>query len=178
MVNRSIKNLLTVAAIVVPFFVFSSASADVIGQIETFNTNEPFDNFDRKSMSATLRHVGGNGYFYVDDKFWDSLNFNGKNLISDGIMKLSDEFDNNIYPKETSFWGQEPKPGIDNDNRVVILLEELKSGHGGYFSTINGYSKSDDPKSNAREMSVVSADAAADPHAKIFRHIGPPHPSW
>ena len=96
------------------------------------------------------------------------LNFAGKEKILDGIAKLSDEFDSSLYPKETSFWGQEPKPGIDGDNRVVILLEELKPGHGGYFSTSNGYPKSDDPRSNEREMIIVSADGVLGPYAKIF----------
>ena len=155
-------------AALVPFFMFSVAFADTLGQAQTFNTNETFDGFDRKSASATLRHVGGNAYFYVDNKFWDSLNFIGKDKILSGIVELSNEFDNNMYPKETSFWGQEPKPGVDGDDRVVILLEELKSGHGGYFSTSNGYPKSDDPKSNEREMIIINADAVLGPYAKIF----------
>lgn len=166
--KRIISRLLALAAIIMPFFIFSYASADILGQSEIFNTNETFDNFDRTSVSATLRYVGSNAYFYVDDKFWNSLNFVGKNRVSDGIANLSNEFDYNIYPKETSFWGQEPRPGIDGDNRMVILLEELKQGNGGYFSTANGFSKSVDPESNEREMVVISADAVAGQYAKIF----------
>lgn len=156
------------AVLIVPFFVFSVVSADVLGQNEVFNTNKTFDNFNRTSLLATLRYIGGNAYFYVDDKFWDSLNFLGKSRISDGMQELSSEFDNSIYPKETSFWGQEPKPGVDGDNRAVILLEELKQGNGGYFSTANGLSKSVDPESNEKEMVIVSADSVVGQYAKIF----------
>ena len=157
------------AAFILPFLIFTNiVFANTLDQTQNFNVNETFDNFSRRSLTATLRHIGANAYFYVDDKFWDSLNPNGKNIVSNGMAKLSDEFDNTIYPRETLFWGQEPKPGIDGDNRIVILLEELKQGHGGYFSTSNGYSRSTAPESNEIEMIVIGADSVADQYAKTF----------
>jgi len=154
--------------LIMPLFVYSQAYADVIGQNQVFKTNETFDKFIRKSMSATLRHIGGNAYFYVDDDYWGNLNvFERQELLLD-VDQLSSEFDINIYPTETSFWGQEPKPGIDGDNRITILLEQLKSGNGGYFSTSNGYSKESAPDSNEREMVVISAESVSSPYTKIF----------
>lgn len=169
MIKNKIKfPVILFAVLIVPLFVFSYVSADVLGQNQAFNTNEGFDVSDRKSVSATLRHIGGDAYFYVDDQFWSSLNFAGRNRVADGMAELSNEFDNVIYPSQTAFWGQEPKPGIDGDNRIVIFLEELKTGNGGYFSTANGFSKSVDPDSNEREMIIVSADAVSGQYAKIF----------
>lgn len=187
-----LKASLVLAAIILPFFVFSFpgegpmrsprgthaklglgswvsvASADVLGQNQIFNTSEIFDKFARRTISSTLRHIGENAYFYTDDEYWDTLSFADKNDILAGIERLSSEFDANIYPKETSFWGQEPRPGVDGDNRMVILLEQLKSGHGGYFSTSNGYPKNIDPESNAREMIVLNIEAADGPYVKMF----------
>lgn len=178
--RTAVKIILIMAVLFVPFFVFlvigdgsargwvSIASADTLGQNQFFNVNDTFDKFSRKSMTATLRHIGGNAYLYIDDKFWDSLNLVGRDAVLDGIVNLSNEFDSNIYPKETLFWGQEPKPGIDGDSRITILLEELKVGHGGYFNTANGFSKSVDPESNERELIVLSVDSITGQYPSMF----------
>lgn len=150
------------------FFIAGFASADTEGQSQTFNTNETFDKLTRKSVAATLRHISENAYFYVEDSYWNTLNFTDQNILLSGIKTLANDFDVNIYAKETSFWGQEPKPGVDNDNHIVILLEQLKQNHGGYFSTSNGFPKSTAPESNEREMIVVDADSTAGPYAKVF----------
>ncbi len=151
-----------------PFFVFSSVSADVQGQNVNFLVNKDFDKFGRSSMFATLHYVGGNAYFYVDDGYWNNINaFERQDLLSD-IERLASEFDTNIYPTETSFWGQEPKPGVDGDNRMTILLEQLKQGHGGYFSTSKGDSKDSGSETREREMIVVSIDSVGSSYEKIF----------
>jgi len=165
---RTIKNLFIAAAIIAPFFVFSSVSADVQGQNVNFTVSKEFDKFGRSSISATLRQIGGNAYFYVDNNYWDSLNTIGRQELLSGVSQLSSEFDTNIYPKETSFWGQEPKPGVDGDNRMTVLLEQLKSGNGGYFSTSNGYPKTLALDSNEREMVVVNIESVSSPYIKNF----------
>src|SRR3989344_2022250 len=166
--NKSLKTLLIIAAIIMPFFMFSSAFADAQGQNVSFSVNEGFDKLGRSSMTATLRHISENAYFYVDDDYWNTLGFSGRQNLMSGISELASDFDATIYPTETSFWGQEPKPGVDGDNRITILLEQLKSGNGGYFSTSNGYSKTLAPDSNEREMIVVSADSIGGSYEKIF----------
>lgn len=165
---RITKIFFIVTATITPFFFFSVALADMQGQGQIFNVNETFDKLSRKSMSATLQYIGENAYYYVDDGYWSTLGFIEREDLLSGLKQFSFDLDNNIYPKETSFWGQEPKPGIDGDNRITILLEQLKAGHGGYFSTTNGYSKQVDPKSNEREMIVVSVEAVPGTYAKIF----------
>ena len=156
------------AVLIVPFFVFSSAFADTFGQNVSFSVNEGFDKFDRSSMTATLRHIGENAYFYVDDGYWNDIRTSERNNLLTGIQQLAIEFDTNMYPTETSFWGQEAKPGVDGDNRITILLEQLKSGTGGYFSTSNGYPKTLVSGSNEREMVVISVESVSSPHTKVF----------
>ena len=166
--NRKIFQVVILCAAVAPFFMFSVATADVQGQNVNFVVNNDFDKFGRSSMSATLRHTGGNAYFYADDDYWGNLDVFERQELLSGIERLSSEFDLNIYPAETSFWGQEARPGVDGDNRITILLEQLKSGNGGYFSTSNGYSKKIAPESNEREMIVISAGSITGPYAKLF----------
>jgi len=146
--------------LLVSFFIFASnASADSVGDIRNFFVNSKYDQFSRTSLSATLRNVSNNAYFYVEDRYWDNLNSNQRTSLNNSISVLGQEFDDNIYPKETQFWGAEPNPGIDNDPKVTIVLEDLVSGNGGYFDTSNEYPKKIAGSSNEREMIFVSVQA-------------------
>ena len=161
--------VLIIAALFPAFFVFPShVSADSIGQTQTFIVSQKYDQFGRTTLDATLRSISGHAYFYVDDRYWNSLIPNDKNSLTDGISALGQEFDGNIYPKETQFWGSEPNPGIDGDPRITILLEYLISGNGGYFNTSNLFPKKISDDSNEREMVFINAQAANSSFAKVF----------
>lgn len=164
---RLIKlRILIVVALLMPFFVLSDVSADTLGQNQIFNVNSKYDQFSRTSISTTLRNLSNHAYFYVEDRYWDNLNPNQKDSLNGIISTLGQEFDNNIYPKETQFWGSEPNPGIDGDSRITIVLEDLVSGNGGYFDSSSGYPKRIVSNSNEREMIFVSVDAGS--FAKVF----------
>jgi hypothetical protein len=76
------------------------------------------------------------------------------------LSGLQTEFDTNIYPADTSNFGSEPNPGIDNDPLITILLLNIKDGLSGagssyvagYFDQGNEYPLSANPYSNRREM--------------------------
>ena len=144
-----------------PFFVFSHASADTLGQTQVFNVNSKYDQFSRTSISTTLRNVSNHAYFYVEDKYWDNLSSSQRDSFNNIVSTLSQEFDNNIYLKETQFWGSELNPGIDGDPKITIVLEDLVSGNGGYFDSSNQYSKNIVSNSNEREMIFVNVDAGS-----------------
>ena len=66
---------------------------------------------------------------------------------------------NDIYPSDTSNFGSEPNPGIDNDPMITILLLNIRDGFNGsgsftagYFDPGNEYPLSAYPYSNQREM--------------------------
>ena len=153
-------------AFLMPFFVFLDVSADTIGQTRIFNVNSKYDQFSRTSIGTTLMNVSNRAYFYVEDRYWNNLNPSQKTYLNDSISVLAREFDDNIYPKETQFWGAEPNPGIDNDSKITIVLEDLVSGNGGYFDTSNEYPKNIATDSNEREMIFLSVRAGD--FAKIF----------
>src|SRR3989344_5960103 len=129
--------ILVIVALLMPFFVFSDVRADTIGQTQIFNVNSKYDQFSRTSLLATLRNVSDHAYFYVEDRYWDNLNPNQRSFLGNNIAILSKEFEDNIYPKETGFWGTEPNLGIDGDPKITILFEDLVSGNGGYFDSSN-----------------------------------------
>jgi len=142
------------------FFSASFAFADNIGDQKTFFVNSRYDEFSRTVISATLRNVSNNAYFYIDDRYWAGLNRLEKNMFAANIHELGRQFDDNIYPKETQFFGSEPNPGIDNDSRITVLIEDLKRGNGGYFETANLHPKKLVSESNEREMVAISAEMA------------------
>lgn len=150
------------------FLVSAPAHADTLGQQETFRVDSDFDRDGRTSLTATLRHVGDHAYFYVDDSVWAGFTPSGRALFTDDLKELAAAFDADIWPRERDLFGFEPDPGIDDDSRVVILLEALRKGNGGYFDATNVYSKTDFPDSNEREMIVVNAEAMASGYAKPF----------
>ena len=158
--KRYHKSLILAGILLVSFFISSSnVLADSIGEVKNFNVNSKYDQFGRTSIGATLRNISDHAYFYVEDRYWDNLNFNQKTSLNNSISVLSQEFDNNIYPKETQFWGSEPNPGIDNDPKITIVLEDLVYGNGGYFDSSHQYPKRIVGDSNEREMIFVSVSA-------------------
>ena len=117
--NRFLSIFFVVVLVVlIPHF----SRADTLGQKEYFFVDSGFDKYSRNQLSATLRHISGKLYFYVDDSYWNSLDTMHQDSFTNSIVSLGQEFDNNIYSKETQFWGAEPNPGIDGDSRITIVL--------------------------------------------------------
>lgn len=134
----------------------AQARADVLGQNQAFFIDKNYDSRGNTNLSATLRFSSNRAYFYVENNYWDNLAQDARDRISNKINLLEQEFDNRIYPMETSFFGSEPNPGIDNDPRLTILLTPLRENVGGYFDTTNEYIQKDTPDSNQREMLYVN----------------------
>lgn len=164
------KKTLLIAFVVATFGLVGPhvASADTLGQNVTFNVNGSYDATGAQVITATLRSVGTNAYFYVDDREWASMSANEQSNYLNQLDQLDAQFDSVIWPRETSFWGFPAIPGVDNDPRITVLLEQLTPGSGGYYDTINGYTKARAPESNAREMVVVSSVSVANGNAKTY----------
>lgn len=170
-IPKSKHLLIALTGVLLLTFVFSSSQAvlaDTLGQKTVFNVNSSYDRFARESVSATLQHVGTNAYFYVEDAYYDALSPQAKSNFISQVQSLANEFDSIIYPKITGFFGSEPNPGVDNDPHITVLLENLKSGTGGYYETVNQYSKNNDPDSNEREMITISSSAVLSGNASVF----------
>ena len=128
------------------------ALADSLGDAKSFSVDPTYDSSGRVSVSATLRSVGANAYFYVENAWWSRLTFAQQNSLAVALSGLSVEFDNVIYPRMIAVYGSEWKPGIDNDNRMTILVTEIVEDAGGYFKLDDEYFKSQRANSNEREM--------------------------
>lgn len=80
-------------------------------------------------------------------------------------------FDTIIYSKETSVFGSEWKPGIDNDPRVYILFVPLKDNIAGYFNSIDEYSRKQFENSNQHEMIYLNQDILQFPQGRINAYL-------
>lgn len=134
----------------------------------SFYVNRNYDAYTRQSLQVTLIKTTTNLYFYVENNWWNSQNQTQKDAILSDLDSLSDEFNNNIYPKLTSVFGNEWKPGIDYDNRITVLFHEMKSNITGYFRSGDEYAKLQDPSSNEREMVYLSIGQIESPKLKEF----------
>ncbi|MBF0544208.1 MAG: hypothetical protein HQM08_07235 [Candidatus Riflebacteria bacterium] len=103
-----------------------------------------------EKVTAVLRKIGKNCYIYVEK---------GQQVEDSTLDAIAQKFDDVIYAKDTTNFGSEPKPGVDGDDRITLLMMDIKDGWepgkgyvGGYFFPFNEYSTKEFPQSNEREM--------------------------
>jgi len=162
--KNAIKILLFLFFLIYPFFCF----ADSVGQIKNFLIDSSYDFYGRTKILATLEKVSQNAYFYLEDEWFKNLSEDEKEKIKESLDSLSQEFDNNIYPKVTSLYGVEWKPGIDNDEKITILFQTMKNGVAGYFKSDDEYPKIQAQNSNEREMIYLNINSLSSSSVKSY----------
>lgn len=162
------KGLVIFFAVV--FLIFPDGTyADVLNETRTFWVSQEYDVSQRTQLSATLRKISVNAYWYMEDDFWNSLGLVAANYVS-ALDNLALEFDSRIYPKLRELFGSEWNPGIDNDPKITILLHRMKTSAGGYFTPNDEHPAHQikDGRSNEREIIYLNANHLQDPSAKVF----------
>jgi len=149
-------------------FLPSLVFADEYGEKKIFNVDPNYDHLGRERIFAILIKVSQNGYFYIEDDWWQNLSSFEKEKYAKIVSDLAKEFDTKIYPTLTSSLGSEWKPGIDKDEKITILLHRMKSEIGGYFREADQYDKKISPTSNQREMIYLNLKFLEDPAIKPY----------
>jgi len=150
------KKILIIALL---FFLGPSfALAEETGQAETFFVDSNYDASERKEVEAELKLISDHAYFYLEQKWFNSRSEKAQQEIKDNLKDLSQEFNDNIYPEITSTFGQEWKPGIDDDERITILFHSMRERGAGYFRSNDEYEKIRAYNSNEREMFYLNID--------------------
>jgi immune inhibitor A len=96
-----------------------------------------------------LKLVTPHAYWYVED---------GQSVRMQDLERSAAVFEETIYPRLTSAFGQEWSPGVDNDRHLNILNGVLK-GAAGYYSSGDEYPEAVSPYSNEREIIYVNLAA-------------------
>ncbi len=146
-----------------------------VGQVEKFWTKNIKANTNEQ-ISATLKAIGNHCYVYLQ---------NGKTVSDAAINKIKDMFDKKIYPVDTNAFGSEWKPGIDNDEKITLLLFDIQDGFNGTGGFVAGYFFAGDEflqsqipptvdvKSNEREMfylDIYPGDPTKDSYMSVVAH--------
>lgn len=159
--QTKIKIILT--GLILLFFPFFVQAAVI-----DFNVDPSYDYQGRDKIEAFLYKIGSKAYFYVEDSYYQNLAVEEKEEFAENLKNLSQEFDETIYPQLTETFGSEWKPGIDNDEKITVLLTQIKGDSGGYFNSGDEYPKSQVPSSNEREMVYLNVNYITDILAKSY----------
>jgi hypothetical protein len=133
----------------IPAVVNPTPPALRVGDQETFWVGES-DTLRHFEVTATLRYAGDHSYWWIEDGF---------EVPDSDVVASAEAFETDIYPTNRDFFGSEWSPGVDNDPRVHIFVGNVP-GVGGYFYSINEYSKLINPYSNEKEMFFINIAAA------------------
>ncbi len=164
------KKKISIVFLTAALLVFAAGTrADVLNETRNFWVAQEYDDSQRTRLSATLRKISANAYWYAEDAFWNSLGSAAPSHVS-ALDALAFEFDNRIYPKLRGLFGSEWNPGIDNDPKITVLLHGMKSDAGGYFTPNDEYPAGQikDGRSNEREMIYLNANHLLNPRVKGF----------
>lgn len=164
--------IFVMAFIWVPLFV----GAVSLGETANFYIDSSYDMNGRSQISAALKNIGISAYFYVDNDWWTGLSSQEQVQKFGDLENLSREFDGNIYSTLRKAFGNEWRPGIDNDERITILISPMLERVGGYFNQNDEYPKSQILSSNEKEMIYFNALNLSSPMAKgllaqEFQHL-------
>jgi len=141
-------------------FQFGQVYADVSGQERDFLLYGSFAEEGKDRSEATLRLISKKAYFYVDNKYFNSLDKEKERNFFISLQKLADEYDKRIYPILTNKFAKMAEPGIDGEDRVYILLLPLAEDVGGYTNTADGFFKKNvaDGLTNEKDLVYINVN--------------------
>jgi hypothetical protein len=135
--------------------VTQASTQAVLGDIESFTIYNG-EIKDYSTIQAELQGVGDHVLVWTDS----SINVSDRN-----IAKMINEFDNNIYSSVQDHFGEEPQPGNfevlkSAGEKVNIVITPLLTSRGeiwagGYFYSIDLFSKAEYPNSNQRKIMYI-----------------------
>ena len=135
----------------IPFLSLAAWTNTVI-----FNVDSNYDSIGRSQIEAQLIKTTNNFYFYVDKDWYEKIA--DKNQLDNQLYNLANDFEYKTYPTLTNLLGSEDNPGIDNDSKIVIVLEPLKNTFGGYVKVGDQYLRKDFSQSNEGQVIFLNAD--------------------
>ncbi len=162
------RKFLFITSLILFSVIAIGVSAQTVGEQRNFYVDPTYDLSRREEISAILKKIGQGAYFYIDNQWWEALNYQEKQGVEQALQSLDLEFYQKIYPILTTNFGFERKPGVDNDNRITILIHSMREEAGGYFNSGDEYLKLQNPRSNEREMVYLNANYINSSLAKSF----------
>jgi hypothetical protein len=106
------------------------------------------DTAQHRQITARLVYITPHSYFWAEA---------GARYNEGDVKRLMDTFENEIYPTDREFFGEEFNPGIDDDPHIyVIYAGGLGSSVAGYFNSSDSFHPLVKEYSNAHETYMLS----------------------
>ncbi len=168
--GRKLFFFATLLVVAISVIQIQTVKADSMGENKTFLIDSSYDYDSRSEITATLKKIGSNAYFYVEDDYFNELSSDSKIEFYSQLNSLISEFDSVVYPKTREAFGYEWSPGIDSDKKITILFTEMKENIGGYFNPNDEYKKEKvvGEKSNEKEMFYLNLTFINDKRIESF----------
>ncbi len=100
---------------------------------------------------AVLQLVTDHAYWFVEADM--------ANLVQQADLERSAAaFEDREYPTIHRYFGSEPRPSVDGDDHIVLLLGNVP-GVAAYFSSADAYPRAINPRSNQHDMIYVNLNA-------------------
>lgn len=121
-----------------------------------------YENGDNRNF--WILNVNSNSYRMADAVLayqTDHVHFwieNGVKYEPGDVKRLTDTFEEQIYPRNQALFGAEYTPGVDNDPHLTVLYAADLGSAAGYFSSADSYPAQIENYSNQAEMFYLSAD--------------------
>jgi len=122
------------------------------------------DTAEHHQITATLLYITPHSYFWAEE---------GMEVNQGDMRRLMDTFENEIYPTDREFFGEEFNPGVDGDPHIfVIYASGLGRNVAGYFNSSDSYNPLVKEYSNAHEtyMLSITQDLAAEYTYGVLAH--------
>lgn len=142
---------LVLGLLIIPAFCLASWP-----QTASFFVESNYDLSDRTQIDTQLLKTTNKIYFYADKNWYQ--NIAEKNRLDSILYNLANDFEYKTYPTLVNLLGSEDNPGVDNDPRIIIVLEPLKDDFGGYIQSGDSYSKSVYKNSNEGQIIYLNAN--------------------
>ena len=117
-----------------------------VGHVETFSVLTDVDTVTFGEISATLRNVSDNAYWYVQD---------GWRFDEGDLEEAVRVFEERILPQLTAYFGPLWPPGTPEGHRITILHARSR-GLAGYFSSADEYPTLVHKNSNQQKMVYIN----------------------
>jgi hypothetical protein len=137
-------------------FLFPNISLADWGQTASFFVESEYDLYGRNQIEAQLLKTTNKFHFYVDKQWYQ--NFSQKIELDNKLYNLATNFEYKTYPTLTNLLGTEDIPGVDNDPRLIIVLEPLKNKFGGYVKAIDSHERSVAEHSNEGQIIYLNSE--------------------
>ena len=133
-----------------------------LGHREDFTIVSALD-ASARNITATLRAVSDNAYWFVDD----AVQVDQPNLERSARI-----FEGRVWAPVTGAFGGIRNPGVDGDPRLFILHTELDAALG-YFRESDGFPAEVHPQSNEREIIYIGVNrlrVGGDAYMSVIAH--------